>query len=106
MAKNPSADLRVYAVWTDKLFNDSRSQWDTSGLADRRVSHFWDQADVTGDYLVNAVTGYDGGTWDAFLAFGPTAAWTDSPTPLLASGSTVIGQREQLKHALAPYLTR
>jgi hypothetical protein len=101
MAKNPSADLRVYAVWTNKLLNDSRSQWDTAGLTDRRVSHFWDQADVTGDYFANSVTGYDGGTWDAFLAFGPSAQWADSPSPLLASGSSVIGRRDQLKRALA-----
>jgi hypothetical protein len=40
MAKNPSADLHVNAVWTGKLVSDSRSQWDPSGLADRRVAHF------------------------------------------------------------------
>lgn len=95
MAKNPSADLHVNAVWTGSSSAISRSQWDTSGLADRRVAHFWDQADVTGDYFVNTVTGYDGGTWDAFLAFGPSAGWTDSPAPcwrpaarLLVNGSS------------------
>ena len=106
MAKNPKADLRVYAVWTDKLLNDSRSQWDTAGLTDRRVSHFWDQADVTGDYFANSVSGYDGGTWDAFLVFAPSAHWAESPQPLVASGSTVIARQDQLKQALGPYLGR
>ncbi len=42
LATRPQAKLRVYAIWTSKLFGDARDRWDAAGLTDRRVVHLWD----------------------------------------------------------------
>jgi hypothetical protein len=104
LARYPRAGLRVYALWTDKRFFDSRDEWDSGGLVDHRVVHLWDGSDLAGDWLVNHVPDDQGGDWDTYLLFGPKATWTSVPRPLLSSGSTVIGSRDQLRAAIAPLL--
>jgi hypothetical protein len=103
---HPHARLAVYALWTNKLFWDSRSEWDTDGLTDHRVVHLWDGKDIVGDWLMVHLSTYQGGDWDAYLLFGPEAVWTATPHPLLSSGSTVIGSHEQLQASIIPFLTR
>jgi len=101
LAKHPDARLIVYAIWTDKLFRDSRSQWDAGGLTDHRVVHLWDGRDISGSWLVHHLPGYRGNDWDAYALFGPDATWTDSSAPsLLASGSTIIDRLGQLQGAV------
>ena len=96
---NPTARLRVYAIWTNKLFGDARNRWDADGLTDPRVVHLWD-ADVAGDWLVGHVSGYQGGDWDTYLLFGPDATWTSQPEPLRSSGSPVDGHIDALSQAV------
>jgi hypothetical protein len=103
---HPHAKLAVYALWTDKLFFDARSEWDTDGLVDRRVVHLWDGKDIAGDWLMTHLPDDQGGDWDAYLLFGPNATWTAAPHPLLSSGSTVIGSHAQLQASILPLLTR
>lgn len=101
----PSAQIRVYAIWTDKRFFDSRDQWDAAGLVDRRVTHLWDGDDLAGDWLVNHDPGFEGRDWDAYALFGPSALWTASTPPRPASsGSTVIGSSDALGSAIVPLL--
>ena len=99
------ARLRVYAIWTNKLFGDARRRWDAAGLTDPRVVHLWDGKDVSGDRLVDHVSGYQGGDWDAYLLFGPDATWISQPTPLRSSGSPVAEQIDALSQAVNPLLT-
>ena len=102
---HPTARLRVYAIWTNKLFGDARRRWDAAGLTDPRVVHLWDAKDVSGDWLVDHVSGYQGGDWDTYLLFGPDATWTSQPVPLRSSGSPVAEQIGTLRQAVNPLLT-
>jgi hypothetical protein len=52
LERHPSVRLRVYAIWTDKRFFDSRAQWDAASLVDKRVTHLWDGDDLSGRWLV------------------------------------------------------
>jgi hypothetical protein len=101
---HPTARLRVYAIWTNKLFGDARRRWDAAGLTDPRVVHLWDAADASGDWLVDHVRGYQGGDWDTYLLFGPDATWASQPTPLRSSGSPVDDQIAALGQAVGPLL--
>ena len=103
---HPQARLRVYAIWTNKLFGDARNRWDAAGLTDPRVVHLWDAADVSGDWLVDHVSGYQGGDWDSYLLYGPGATWTSHPTPLRSSGAPVFDRTEELSQALNPLLSQ
>lgn len=100
----PQARLRVYAIWTSKVFGDARRRWDAAGLTDRRVVHLWDGDDVAGAWLAGHVSGYEGGDWDTYLLFGPEATWTSQPAPLRSSGSPVDEQIDALRHAVSPLL--
>ncbi len=102
--KHPDAPLRVYAVWTNKLFMDARGQWDAGGLTDPRVVHLWDQADITGDWLVTSLPGFRGGDWDTYALFGPDATWSSAPPALHSSGSTIISKSTELERALKALL--
>ncbi len=104
LAAHPHARLRVYAIWTSKLFGDARSRWDAAGLTDPRVTHLWDAKDASGDWLVDHVAGYQGGDWDTYLLFGPDATWTSQPAPLRSSGSPVDDHIDELRQALGPLL--
>ena len=94
----------MYALWTNKLSGDARSQWDTDGLTDRRVVHLWDGRDIAGDWLQAHLPNDTAGDWDAYLLFGPNAVWTATPHPLLSSGSTVIDTHDQLQSSILPLL--
>ena len=105
LAAHPRANLRVYALWTNKLFGDARDRWDAAGLTDRRVTHLWDGNDVAGDWLAGSVPGYQGGDWDTYLLFGPDASWTGRPGPLASSGGPVDAELDRLEHAIGPLLS-
>jgi hypothetical protein len=102
--EHPNAHLRVYAIWVNKLFGDARRRWDAAGLTDPRVVHLWDPHDLSGDWLVGNVAGYQGGDWDTYLLFGPDATWTSRPGPLASSGGPVDHQIQDLGRALTVLL--
>ena len=43
--------------------------------------------------------------WDVYFLYGPEAEWTDLPTPLLSSGTTISGKRDRLHEAILPLLS-
>jgi hypothetical protein len=104
LERHPTARLKVYAVWTDKRFFDSRAQWDAAGLVDKRVTHLWDGDDLSGRWLVEHAPGFRGGDWDAYALFGPDATWSATLPSPVSSGSTVIGSSDELAGAIAPLL--
>jgi hypothetical protein len=104
LRKNPSAHLRVYAIWVNKYLFAARDRWDSGGLADPRVLHLWDENDLSGVWFVRNLRDFRGGIWDSYLLFGPEAEWDTLPAPLLSSGSTVIGERNRLAAAIDPLL--
>ncbi len=96
--------MRVYVIWTVKLTFDARDQWDGGGLSDPRVVHLWDPQDRLGDWFVAHQPDYQADDWDAYLLFGPQATWTSQPPPLISSGGSVIGAKDQLAQSIAPLL--
>ena len=97
LAQNPSAQLRVYAVWLPMLWGDSREAWDGTNIPDPRVIHFWDRDRKIGQWFAKQVDGYEGVAWDAYYLYGPEATWESVPTPLVGSGGTIYGERQTLE---------
>lgn len=101
LARNAAPDLRVYAVWFNMLFGDSRRAWDGDGMTDPRVVHLWDEQKAVGNWYSANVTHGGGTTWDFFALYGPEA--TDLAKPL-SMGGTIIGERDKLAAAIRPLL--
>ena len=104
LAKNPSSDLRVYAVWFSMLFGDHRLRWDGAGLTDPRVVHLWDEQKLTGTWFAERVDHSAGIAWDVYYLYGPGARWDEEPAPLAGSGRTITARRTQLASSIAPML--
>jgi len=106
LAKYPEANLRVYAIWLDVLWSDSRARWRSDLLADRRVTHFWDVDSEAGRWFFQHVTRREGADveWDGYCVYPASARWESVPSPLLRWGRTVLGDREGLQGALLPLL--
>lgn len=105
---NPTADVKVYAVWYTMYPGDNRSRWDEDVLTDPRVTHLWDEAKLAGRFMVaeDVVPFPHEIVWDAYLLFGPEAGWEEAPSPLVSWGFPVYHQREQLRDALESLLDR
>jgi hypothetical protein len=104
LAKNPAADLRVYAVWFNMLPGDHRLRWDGAGLTDPRVVHLWDEQKLAGTWFAERVDGRAGIAWDVYYLYGPQAQWEAEPGPLVSSGRTIIARRAQLESSIATLL--
>ncbi len=102
--KNPTSDLRVYAVWLPMRFTDKYSRAGARVLSDARVKHFWDGEKVIGRWFADE-EGYSGQVaWDIYFLYGPEATWDLAPAPLVNSGVTVFGKRKELLQTLLPLL--
>ena len=99
LSTNPSADLRVYAVWFDMYPGDARWRWDGDGMTDPRVAHFWDEQKAVGTWFSANLTHRGSPTWDFFAVYPPDAADLSAPTKM---GGTIIGRRNELQAALMP----
>jgi hypothetical protein len=97
LAKLPSDQLRVYAVWLPMLGGDAREEWDGTTMPDPRVIHFWDGETRVGQWFANEVEGYRGVSWDVYYLYGPDATWNTIPSPLVGLGGTIYSEREQLE---------
>jgi hypothetical protein len=104
LAKQPTAKLRVYAIWLIGLGGERRSNWDSAVLPDARVLHFWDASRFAGPWFAKIVHGDDGYMWDTYLLYGPNATWDTAPGPLIASGGTILDTGPQLRDKLASLL--
>jgi hypothetical protein len=102
--RNPGARVRVYAVWFNMLWLDSRGRWDGAGLTDTRVVHLWDERKTIGAWYAARVAGGGGPAWDFYALYGPDARWErDGPRPL-DWGGTVVRRGRQLREGLAPLI--
>jgi hypothetical protein len=109
LAKQPSAKLKVYAVWFNMMSSDQRSQWPSIMLTDGRVTHFWDDRKLLGNWyaMFKEFSKASGdAVWDAFFVYGSGSRWTDQPSDLIGWGSTIISHKTQLAEAVAASLNR
>jgi hypothetical protein len=107
LEKEPSKDLRIYAVWLNQRSTDGRDEIDESILADPRVTQYWDQEGITGRYFAEndlGGLGYAGFVYDVYYVFGGDAAWANAPAPPAASGSPVLFKGDELLAALQKQL--
>ena len=98
--------MRVYAVWFNMIWFDSRERWPGDVLDDPRVLHFWDERRLVGDFY-GAHPDYGAGDstwWDTYLLYGPEATWEEAPTHLLGMGATILDTRHDLERLLRPFL--
>ena len=51
LEKDPSAKLRMYAIWLPMLGGDARLRWDDGLMPDPRVIHMWGGSRLTGRWL-------------------------------------------------------
>ena len=104
MGKNADPNLRVYTVWFNMLYGDSRASWDGDGVTDPRVQHFWDEQKLVGNWYSDEVLHQQGTTWDFYALYDPEAVWGPRPPHAVSQGGTIITRREQLRTAIAPLL--
>lgn len=71
--------------------------WNGTNMPDTRVIHYWDGDHVIGQWFAKEVDGYEGIAWDAYYLYGPDATWETIPTPLIASGGIIYGERATLE---------
>ena len=99
----PSADLRVYAVWLNQRVTDDRGAIEESILRDPRVRQYWDSAGITGTYFADndlGGLGASGFVYDVFYVFDGDATWQNDPAPLGAAGGPVLFEGEELLGAV------
>jgi hypothetical protein len=97
LAEQPSARLRVYAVWLPMLWTDNRRWWNGTNMPDRRVTHYWDGDRKVGQWFASQVDGYEGVSWDSYYLYGPAATWDAVPSPLAGSGGTIHAEGNTLE---------
>ena len=78
------------------LWGDPREEWNGNIMPDPRVTHFWDDDALVGQWFAQQVDGYEGIAWDIYYLYGPEATWETVPIPLAGSGGTIIGERDTL----------
>jgi hypothetical protein len=106
LEKNPSADIKVYAVWFNMLPSDSRSRWEEELLTDQRVIHLWDEGKILGRFHASRLD-YPGEVmWDAYLLYGSGASWKSDPPPVISWGYTIVRTRERLQRDLLALLRK
>ena len=87
------------------LPGDAKPFVDLKLLNDRRVTNFWDERKLTGQWFSQHVMNAKGGTvWDAYFLYGAQAQWDQLPGPLVGSGGPVIGATDQLQQSVDPLL--
>lgn len=105
MEKNPDAELKVYAIWFNMIWTDSRSLRREGVLNDPRVVHFWDEEKVAGRWYEKHVTRRgDEVEWDAYFLYAPDASWGEEHPEVLAWGRTILDTKERLQEAAKPLL--
>jgi hypothetical protein len=101
LSKNPAADLDVYVVWFNMFPGDARWRWDGDGMADSRVTHFWDEQKTVGTWFSANLTERGSPTWDFYAVYSPLASDLSAPSSM---GGTIISRRAELQSELSPLL--
>lgn len=108
LAKYPTANVRVYAIWFDMFPGDAKSKWPASLLTDARVTHLWDEEKLVGRWYgqrtammrpqLSPGSAWNGSIlWDSYLLYGAHARWTEAPTGLIRWGRTIVAGRDTLR---------
>jgi hypothetical protein len=110
LEKNREVQLKVYAVWFNMMWSDSRDRWPRDVLTDPRVAHFWDEAKVVGRWYEENVThqGTPGGgrvEWDAYFLYGHDASWGEKAAPVSSWGHPIVGNGDRLRRELRDLLS-
>ena len=74
------------------------------GVTDPRVSHFWDEQKLVGNWYSSNVLHREGTTWDFYALYGPDATWGSEPPRAVSQGGTIITRHDQLQAAISPLL--
>ena len=106
LEKQLDAELRVIAVWMPLVRGDARDQWDPELLNDPRVSYFWDEERLSGNWFSEHISGQQPLSWDSYFLYGPGATWSDEgiSEPVVSTGYTIISKAGQLDMDLARLL--
>jgi len=97
LAPDPSASLRIYAVWLPVLAGDERASRNGTYMPDARVIHYWDGDRAVGQWFSTQIDGNASVAWDTYYLYGPQAVWSTVPSPLADSGRTIYSERETLE---------
>lgn len=75
-----------------------RARQVTATIAGPNVTHYWDPGAVTGRWAEDHLPwpSNHSPAWDVFYLFGADATWGDQPEPVVATGYTIVGQRDDL----------
>ena len=97
----PTANIRLYVIWFEMLFGDSRSRW-PKGLFknDPRVVQFWDANRRLGAWYGHRLYGHThethGMMWDTYALYGPNSRWTSEPSHLISWARPVFAGVDRL----------
>ena len=94
----PTADIRIYAIWFNMLFSDSRSRWPEELFEnDPRVVQFWDADKRLGAWYGDHLPGATGQImWDVYALYGPNSQWTSAPSHLISWSRPVVAGMDRL----------
>ena len=108
LAKHPDANLKIYSIWEPILPTDRRRTWKASLFSDPRITHYWDEERVSGQWYGDAVPNclLPPVAWDAFYVYGPDAKWDSDAAKPIRCGAPVIMNGEALREALEPLLAK
>lgn len=83
LAKDSSANIAVFVVWSPQLGAEEKHVASASGLMrGPRVHHFWDQNELAGQ-AYQSMLKLSAAAWDTWMVFDRNAMWRDGapPTP-------------------------
>lgn len=108
LAKYPTANIHVYAIWFPMLPGDGRAKWDGRILNDPRVTHLWDEQQVTGRWLAQRGYGDLPVQWDTAFLYSPYSRWDgdDKPSHLVIWRRPIIAYTTELAERMRPFLDR
>ncbi|HMC83335.1 MAG TPA: hypothetical protein VKL61_08900 [Candidatus Polarisedimenticolia bacterium] len=102
LRQNPSLKVKVYAVWFNMVWSDSRSFWPSRAMNDPRVTNLWDRKKIVGRWYASQIDGADPDAvvWDTYYLYGPEARWDGAPPAAISHGGPIVEVRDDLKQNL------
>ena len=78
----------------------ARLRWDGGILADAGVVHLCNEGRIAGRWFAENEDFYLPVAWDIYYLYGPDATWEEPLSPLVISGSPIIGRKDRLRAEL------
>lgn len=103
MEKYPDEEITVYAVWFNMIGGDQKEGWDPKVLADRRVTHYWDEKRVLGKWVAKNVGDckhLGPIDWDSYYLFDKDGKWVKTFGNVKACGTPILKAADKLEHAI------